>query len=216
MYNLMNIEKTRLRSQFIVLSMASALSLYGCGESGTGNGGQSKETASATTGSAAPEQPAEEANTVTSEAAMPEASAPEAPMSEAPAPEAPMSESGAMESQTPETAAMDAASAATAASGSEQVAAATESAAAAPPNGGMIYQTYCAICHKLGMNAAPKYGNKALWKKRIEQGRETMYKHAIEGLRGMPPRGGFSNLTDAEVKAGVDYMVRGSGGWGDS
>lgn len=88
-------------------------------------------------------------------------------------------------------------------------------ASAAPVDGGNIYNTYCAICHKLGMNAAPKYGNKALWAKRIAQGRETMYSHAINGLRGMPPRGGFANLTDEEVKAGVDYMVRAAGGWQD-
>ena len=86
---------------------------------------------------------------------------------------------------------------------------------AEPIDGRNIYNTYCAICHKGGMNAAPKYGSKALWAKRIAQGRETVYKHAINGLRGMPPRGGFSNLSDEEVKAGTDYMVRGSGGWGD-
>ena len=88
-------------------------------------------------------------------------------------------------------------------------------ATTAPVDGGQIYNTYCAICHKLGMNAAPKYGNKALWAKRIAQGRETMYSHALNGLRGMPPRGGFAQLTDEEIKAGVDYMVRAAGGWGD-
>lgn len=88
-------------------------------------------------------------------------------------------------------------------------------ASTAPVDGGQIYNTYCAICHKLGMNAAPKYGNKALWAKRIAQGRETMYSNAINGLRGMPPRGGFAQLTDEEIKASVDYMVRAAGGWGD-
>lgn len=88
-------------------------------------------------------------------------------------------------------------------------------ASTAPVDGGQIYNTYCAICHKLGMNAAPKYGNKALWAKRIAQGRETMYSNAINGLRGMPPRGGFAILSDEEVKAGVDYLVRAAGGWGD-
>lgn len=87
-------------------------------------------------------------------------------------------------------------------------------AGAQPIDGRKIYNTYCAICHKAGMNAAPKYGSKPLWAKRIAQGRETVYANSINGLRGMPPRGGFK-LTDEEVKAGVDYMVRGSGGWGD-
>jgi len=87
-------------------------------------------------------------------------------------------------------------------------------ASSAAVDGGQIYNTYCAICHKAGMNAAPKFGNKALWAKRIAQGRETVYAHAINGLRGMPARGGFADLTDEQVKAGVDYMVNASGGWG--
>lgn len=80
-------------------------------------------------------------------------------------------------------------------------------------DGGEIYNTYCAVCHKSGLNAAPKLGNKALWAKRIAQGKETMYKNAIEGLRGMPARGGIASLTDEEVKAATDYMVGRSGGW---
>lgn len=86
----------------------------------------------------------------------------------------------------------------------------------APIDGGHLYNTYCAICHKAGLNAAPKYGNKALWAKRIAQGRDTVYAHAINGLRGMTPRGGIAGLTDAEVKAAVDYMVNASGGWGSN
>ncbi len=81
-------------------------------------------------------------------------------------------------------------------------------------DGGEIYNTYCAVCHKSGLNAAPKYGKKALWVKRVAQGKETVYKHAIEGLRGMPPRGGIATLSDDDVKAAVDYLVGRSGGWG--
>jgi cytochrome c5 len=83
-------------------------------------------------------------------------------------------------------------------------------------DGGQLYNSYCAICHKAGLNAAPKYGSKPLWAKRIAQGRETMYANAINGLRGMPPRGGFAQLTDDEVKAATDYMVKAAGGWGDN
>lgn len=79
--------------------------------------------------------------------------------------------------------------------------------------GGETYNTYCAVCHKSGLNAAPKFGNKALWAKRIAQGKETVYKHALEGIRGMPPKGGIASLSDEDVKAAVDYMVSRSGGW---
>lgn len=84
----------------------------------------------------------------------------------------------------------------------------------AEANGGEIYNTYCAVCHKSGLNAAPKMGKKAFWIKRVAQGKETVYKHAIEGLRGMPPKGGIASLSDDDVKAAVDYMIGRSGGWG--
>jgi cytochrome c5 len=89
-------------------------------------------------------------------------------------------------------------------------------APAAPVDGGDIYTTYCVVCHKAGMNGAPKYGNKLLWGRVVVQGREKVYGAAINGLRGMPPRGGFAFLSDEQVKAAVDYMVAGSGGWKDN
>lgn len=97
----------------------------------------------------------------------------------------------------------------------EEVAAA-ETTDAPAADGRQVYYTYCAVCHKSGLNAAPKFGNKAIWAKKIAQGREVMYKNAIEGLRGMPPRGGIAGLSDEEVKAATDFMVQASGGWGDS
>ena len=118
--------------------------------------------------------------------------------------------------QKMEAAATAATEAATAATTATTAATASNApATTAPVDGGQVYNTYCAICHKLGMNAAPKYGSKPLWAKRIAQGRETVYSNALNGLRGMPPRGGFAQLTDEEVKAGVDFMVRAAGGWGD-
>lgn len=198
MLSITNEEKTFLRPQLFVLALAGALSLYGCGESGPGEEQQSQATAPETTTSPAPEPEPMEAPAMTE---VPEAT-------EAPAtPAAPEPET---------TGATEMTEAPAAAAAEEQVAAATEAAEPASVDGGKVYYTYCAVCHKTGLNAAPKYGNKALWIKRIAQGREVMYKHAIEGLRGMPPRGGIPGLSDAEVKAAVDFMVKGSGGWGDS
>ncbi len=73
------------------------------------------------------------------------------------------------------------------------------------------YMKSCNACHGTGAAGAPKTGDTAAWKDRIAQGNATMYEHAIKGFKGktgmMPPKGGFANLSDDDVKAAVDYMV---------
>ena len=67
------------------------------------------------------------------------------------------------------------------------------------------------MCHAAGVAGAPKPGDKADWGPRIAQGKDTLYKHAIEGYTGakgmMPARGGNTKMSDEDVKAAVDYMV---------
>jgi cytochrome c5 len=41
----------------------------------------------------------------------------------------------------------------------------------------------------------------------MAQGQQTLYDHAINGIRMMPPKGGNPALPDAQVKAAVDYMI---------
>ena len=77
--------------------------------------------------------------------------------------------------------------------------------------GKSVYNKTCALCHGAGVAGAPKPGDKADWGPRIAQGKDTLYKHAIEGFTGakgmMPARGGAASLSDADVKAAVDYMA---------
>jgi cytochrome c5 len=88
------------------------------------------------------------------------------------------------------------------------------SAKSAPKlSGEQVYQYVCAFCHRSGLNGAPKYGDEMAWAKRVSQGKKTVYDRALHGYRGMPPKGGHPELSDAEVDAAVDYMVNGSGGW---
>ena len=82
--------------------------------------------------------------------------------------------------------------------------------AAAPAkakSGQEVYQLACAACHAAGLAGAPKSGDKAAWQPRIAQSVPTLYTHALNGIRMMPARGGNASLSDAEVKAAVDYMV---------
>ena len=72
------------------------------------------------------------------------------------------------------------------------------------------YTSACFACHGTGAAGAPKLGDKAAWKNRIAQGMATLNDHAIKGFKGMPAKGGNASLSDAAVKAAVDYMVKGS------
>ena len=85
------------------------------------------------------------------------------------------------------------------------------SATVAQADGKAIYEQACSACHAAGVAGAPKFGDAAAWKDRVAQGQDVLYTHAIQGYTGsagvMPPKGGFANLSDDEVKAAVDYMV---------
>jgi len=82
---------------------------------------------------------------------------------------------------------------------------------AAAADGKAVYDQACMACHAQGVAGAPKFGDAEAWAPRIEKGTETLYENAITGFQGdtgvMPPKGGFANLSDEEVKAAVDYMV---------
>lgn len=75
-----------------------------------------------------------------------------------------------------------------------------------------VYQNVCATCHKTGVTDAPKLSDNAAWESRIAKGKETLHKHAIDGFKAMPPKGGNASLSDKEVKAAVDYMIDQVGG----
>jgi len=77
--------------------------------------------------------------------------------------------------------------------------------------GGAVYAATCAACHDSGMAGAPKTGDNAGWSARLAQGYDTVLKHAIEGLRAMPAKGGNPDLDDIEVARAVVFMTNKSG-----
>jgi len=86
-------------------------------------------------------------------------------------------------------------------------AAPTAPASAARPDGKKIFESTCTVCHGAGIAGAPKFGDKAAWAPRLATGIDTLYKVALSGKGAMPAKGGNTSLSDAEVKAAVDYMA---------
>lgn len=123
----------------------------------------------------------------------------------------------APEAAAPTTAADSGATPEAATAGSETApeAAAPEVAAAGKPDpakGKAIYDTNCAACHATGVAGAPKAGDKAAWASRIDQGYATLYDHALNGIRAMPPKGGNASLSEADLADAVGYLVVEAGG----
>ena len=94
----------------------------------------------------------------------------------------------------------------------EYVLAATDPDAGGAVDGAKVYNGLCAGCHAVGAGGAPKAGDKGAGGPRIAKGKDTLYNHAINGFQGsngvMPARGGNPKLTDDEVKAAVDHLVK--------
>ncbi|MGF6148186.1 Cytochrome c555 [Kingella potus] len=108
-----------------------------------------------------------------------------------------------------------AASAAPAAEGAKEAGAAGgEDVAAA---GKKVFDGLCFGCHSAtsAIPDTPRITHNDEWAPRIKKGKDTLFKHAIEGFTDkgmMPAKGGNEALTDDEVKAAVVYMVNQSGG----
>ncbi len=88
-------------------------------------------------------------------------------------------------------------------------AAAVPAAAAAPAagKGKSVYDSACMVCHAAGVAGAPKTGDKAAWAPRLKTGMDALYASSLKGKNAMPPKGGNLSLSDADVKAAVDYLV---------
>jgi len=85
--------------------------------------------------------------------------------------------------------------------------AAQPAAAAGPVDGKAVYDKTCVACHATGVANAPKLGDKAAWAPRIGTGVDAMMKSVIGGKGAMPPKAGNPSLTDAEIRAAVEYLV---------
>lgn len=74
-----------------------------------------------------------------------------------------------------------------------------------------VVKEVCSACHTVGAMGAPKIGDKSAWAPRLSQGYDTLLKHALQGVRMMPARGGMPDLSDTEVAGALVYMANQSG-----
>ena len=73
-------------------------------------------------------------------------------------------------------------------------------------NTAKVYEENCAACHANKSMGAPAIGDKKAWAAVNKKGTYAVYKNGIDGINGMPAKGG-GNLSDAEFKLVVDYII---------
>lgn len=79
--------------------------------------------------------------------------------------------------------------------------------------GEAIYKATCNSCHDSGAGLAPRITHPEDWTQRWPRGRAALRDVALRGVpnSAMAPKGGFSQLSDSDVIAAVDYMLARSG-----
>jgi len=87
----------------------------------------------------------------------------------------------------------------------EKPAAAPQKAAAA--DGKAVYDKVCFACHAQSVAGSPKLGDSAAWAPRVKQGMDTLVQSVLKGKGAMPPKAGNPALSDAEIRAAVEFMV---------
>ena len=71
----------------------------------------------------------------------------------------------------------------------------------------LLYNKNCKLCHANDKMGAPAVGDADAWKEVTAKGLEKVLVNAIKGTGGMPPKGGNADLTDAQIKEVVEYMI---------
>ena len=120
----------------------------------------------------------------------------------------------ATENKTEVPAVADSSAAAPAAEAKTEVAAAGGASAPRDPNFNPQgeYDKLCATCHAVGLMNAPKLGDAAAWKERLDKagGLDGLVQQGIKGINAMPPKGG-STINDDQFHDTVVFFLDKSG-----
>ena len=79
--------------------------------------------------------------------------------------------------------------------------------------GEAVYGAACGTCHDSGAGHAPRVSAPGEWTARFAAGRAALHQTALAGVpnTAMAAKGGFAELSEAEVRAAVDYMLARTG-----
>ncbi|MGB0723180.1 MAG: c-type cytochrome [Gammaproteobacteria bacterium] len=80
-------------------------------------------------------------------------------------------------------------------------------APAGPRDPKELVASVCAGCHQAGTLNAPKLDDKAAWETRFAVGLDALTASAIKGKGGMPPKGGCSDCSDADIRGAIQIML---------
>ena len=72
------------------------------------------------------------------------------------------------------------------------------------------YNESCKLCHATDNMGAPAVGDVEAWRAVTEKGIDKVVYNSINGVGGMPPKGGNEDLIPSEVKEIVDFMIESS------
>jgi cytochrome c5 len=78
---------------------------------------------------------------------------------------------------------------------------------AAAADGKAVYDKVCFACHAQSVAGSPKLGDQAAWAPRLKQGTDTLLQSVIKGKGAMPPKAGNPSLSDAEIRAAIEFMA---------
>ena len=73
--------------------------------------------------------------------------------------------------------------------------------------GEKLYNESCKLCHATDNMGAPALGDVDAWREVTAKGLEEVVYNSINGIGGMPPKGGNEDLIPSEVKLIVEFMI---------
>jgi glucose/arabinose dehydrogenase/arylsulfatase A-like enzyme/cytochrome c5 len=76
--------------------------------------------------------------------------------------------------------------------------------------GSAVYATICASCHSAGLAGIPQLGDAEAWTERALKGKEQLFQNTLYGIGGMPPAGLCDNCSEAELRAAINFMLKGT------